>query len=50
MMHNRQRLDPQPCSRDHTRVKELLRGTLESVIFAVLDAENLPRRSAPWRS
>ena len=27
MMHNRQRLDPQPSSRDHTRVRELLRGS-----------------------
>jgi len=27
MMHNRQRLDPQPSSRDHTRVSELLRGS-----------------------
>jgi hypothetical protein len=27
MMRDRQRLDPQPCSRDHTRVRELLRGS-----------------------
>jgi hypothetical protein len=27
MMHDRQRLDPQPSSRDHTRVRELLRGS-----------------------
>jgi hypothetical protein len=27
MMHTRQRLDPQPSSRDHTRVSELLRGS-----------------------
>ena len=27
MMHNRHRLDPQPWSRDHMRVRELLRGS-----------------------
>jgi hypothetical protein len=27
MMQNQQRLDPQPWSRDHTRVRELLRGS-----------------------
>jgi hypothetical protein len=27
MMRNRKRLDPQPSSRDHTRVRELLRGS-----------------------
>jgi hypothetical protein len=25
-MHGRQRLDPQPGSRDHARIRELLRG------------------------
>ena len=27
MMRNRRRLDPQPSSRDHTRVRDLLRGS-----------------------